>query len=382
MILSLFLDRNYFLRFKLLVKLLIGIITNVYYFSKRLINLNDTLKMKKSPLRILLVGIFNEKGKELIPILKKNDYIVDTAEGMELAVQRITNEEADLVISSKKLNGFHGFEVYNQLKPNLFNAGIPFFMVLDEFEKNDVLIGLEMGIDNFLFSPFVEPIVIHAIENWLKKKNGFNLFESDAFKHYFYTTSVAMFFTSKGAISMVNEAFCRSIDMCGNQLLGTSVEELFFMEDNEINKLNYRRFKSGVTDECYLKNVKWINKQTLHFDITFYRGKSKGTNDVFVELVTPFLPLKNTDSAVSHKDQNTVEGINPETKKDFKCEVRLTEREKQVYILSAQGMALKQIASELNLSQRTVEKHRANIMQKTKTSNFIETMMKIGQLNN
>ncbi len=336
--------------------------------------------MKKSPLRILLVGIFNEKGKELIPILENNEYVVDTAEGMELAVQRITNEEADLVISSKKLNGFHGFEVYNQLKPNLFNAGIPFFMVLDEFEKDDVLIGLEMGIDNFLFSPFVEPIVIHAIENWLKKKKGFNLFGSDAFKHYFYTTSVAMFFTSKGAISIVNEAFCRAIDSCGHQLLGTPVEELFLLEDNENNKLNYRRFKSGVIDECYLKDVKWIQKQALHFDITFYRGKNKGTNDVFVELVSSVLHTKNNDSLVPEKETIAVEVLKPDSKKNFKCEVRLTEREKQVYILSAQGMALKQIAGELNLSQRTVEKHRANIMQKTKTSNFIETMMKIGQI--
>lgn len=334
--------------------------------------------MKKSPLRILLVGIFNEKGKELISILKKNDYIVDTAEVLELAVQRITNEETDLVISSKKLNGFHGFEVYNQLKPNLFNAGIPFFMVLDEFEKEDVLIGLEMGIDNFLFSPFIEPVVIHAIENWLKKKANINLFETDAFKHYFYTSSVAMFFKSDGKISLVNDAFCRLIGSCGNHLLGTPVEELFFLGENNINEINYRRFKIGIDNECYLKNVKWIKNNALTFDITFFRGKNKGTNDVFAEMVTSAMPGKKAEPEISKTNQKA-ENSNPEILKEMlKCEVRLTEREKQVYILSAQGMALKQIASKLNLSQRTVEKHRANIMQKTKTTNFIETMIKIG----
>lgn len=334
--------------------------------------------MKKSPLRILLVGIFNEKSKEIIPILKGNDYIVDAAEEVELAVQRIYNEKTDLVISSKNLNGFHGYEVYNQLKPNLFSAGIPFFMVLDEFEKEDVLIGLEMGIDNFLFLPFIEPVVIHSIENLHEKKSSINLFETDAFKHYFYNTSVAMFFKSEGKISLINDAFCQLIGSCGNQLIGTPVAELFLLQENETNKLNYKRFKSGLSRECNLKNVKCIKNNDLVFDITFFKGKARGINNVFAEMVTSAIPVKKAEHEISKSNQK--EGTsNPAILKEIiKCEVRLTEREKQVYILSAQGMALKQIANKLNLSQRTVEKHRANIMQKTNTSNFIETMIKIG----
>lgn len=334
--------------------------------------------MRKSPIRILLVGVFNEKGKELIPILKNNDYVVELAEGLDLAVHRITNEETDLVISSKKLNGFHGFEVYNQLKTNLSNAGIPFFMVLEEFEKEDVLIGLEMGIDNFLFSPFVEPVVIHAIENWLKKKSDINIFETYAFKHYFYTTSVAMFFKSDGNLSMVNDAFCRLIGSCGNQLLGTPVKELFLLEENELNKMNYRRFKSGVTSECYLKNVKWHKNQVLKFDITFYRGKTKGTNNIFAEIISSSVSVDDNVTEIKQSKAEASKSNLFDENDTIKCDVRLTGREKQVFKLSAEGMALKQIAAELNLSQRTVEKHRANIMHKTKTTNFIETMIKIG----
>ena len=45
-------------------------------------------------------------------------------------------------------------------------------------------------------------------------------------------------------------------------------------------------------------------------------------------------------------------------------EVSLTEREKQIAQLVAAGRISKEIASTLNLSLRTVEKHRENIMQK------------------
>jgi DNA-binding NarL/FixJ family response regulator len=45
-------------------------------------------------------------------------------------------------------------------------------------------------------------------------------------------------------------------------------------------------------------------------------------------------------------------------------EVPLTEREQEIAKLVAAGQMSKEIAAKLNLSVRTVEKHRANIMEK------------------
>jgi DNA-binding NarL/FixJ family response regulator len=45
-------------------------------------------------------------------------------------------------------------------------------------------------------------------------------------------------------------------------------------------------------------------------------------------------------------------------------DVPLTEREKEIVRLVAAGQMSKEIAFKLNLSVRTVEKHRANIMEK------------------
>ena len=45
-------------------------------------------------------------------------------------------------------------------------------------------------------------------------------------------------------------------------------------------------------------------------------------------------------------------------------DVPLTEREQEIARLVAAGQMSKEIASQLNLSVRTVEKHRANIMEK------------------
>jgi FixJ family two-component response regulator len=51
---------------------------------------------------------------------------------------------------------------------------------------------------------------------------------------------------------------------------------------------------------------------------------------------------------------------------------RLTDRELEVLRLLVNGMLNKQVAAQLDISPRTVETHRANIMRKTRTENLPE----------
>lgn len=57
----------------------------------------------------------------------------------------------------------------------------------------------------------------------------------------------------------------------------------------------------------------------------------------------------------------------------------LTEREKEVMLLVIEGLANKVIAQRLNIAYRTVEHHRAQVMQKTGASNPIE-LARIAQI--
>lgn len=328
--------------------------------------------MQQKLCKILLVGSHSEKSNELIPLLKSHNFIVDYADRYEVALQKISNEETNLVISGQKLNGYHGFEVYNKLRGSLISAGVPYFMILEKFERDDILIGLEMGIDNFLIAPFNESVVINAIENGLQKKRDFNLYSSDSFKNYFLASPVAMFFKSNGLITLCNNAFCRTLGMCKQLITGMSVTDLFDLEGTAANKTSYRRFTSGVEHKCHLQTVDCHKKTGVYFDISFSRCKTDGVNSVFAEMVQ-----SNNPSVFTGKTAIALTGSANEPKLVNTNSIKLTEREKQIYMLSAQGMALKQIAGELGLSQRTVEKHRANIMHKTKTRNFIETIAKI-----
>lgn len=59
----------------------------------------------------------------------------------------------------------------------------------------------------------------------------------------------------------------------------------------------------------------------------------------------------------------------------------LTPKETEVLLLMAKGLSSRQIAAEFNLSSRTVEAHRLNIMKKLGTNNSAETIAIAAKMN-
>ena len=71
-------------------------------------------------------------------------------------------------------------------------------------------------------------------------------------------------------------------------------------------------------------------------------------------------------NGLTHKDAST------SSKKDAENTFNLTKREKQVLSIILKGKSNKEIAEELNVSKRTAEVHRFNLMKKLKVKNLME----------
>lgn len=59
------------------------------------------------------------------------------------------------------------------------------------------------------------------------------------------------------------------------------------------------------------------------------------------------------------------------------CETDLTPRELQILALIYQGLATIDIAEQLSLSAKTVDKHRENIMRKLQVNNVVQLIHKV-----
>ncbi|MDO5666929.1 MAG: LuxR C-terminal-related transcriptional regulator [Alcaligenaceae bacterium] len=56
---------------------------------------------------------------------------------------------------------------------------------------------------------------------------------------------------------------------------------------------------------------------------------------------------------------------------------RMTVREKEIFLLIKKGLTSKECAAALNISVRTVELHRANIIHKYQVKNIVELVYRI-----
>ncbi len=334
--------------------------------------------MKTTPIRIMLLESKNCHDNKFLGLLSAIGYEITLLDQIDAAIKIIENSLADIVIYKSNSSGDNGFKVFKILRPFVLKAGMPFLLYFDEFKKDNILIGLEIGVDNFIIPPFEEDSVKFKIENVLKKKLALDVFDTENFKICYNSSLVAMFYIANNKIKSVNPAFSNHVQVNLSLVLNQIVSDVFYINEIPENELKFIKFRSGVIRTCILKNVLCLVNKT-YFDLCLFRGNKNDGSSIFCEM----LPAQDNNfysEGVSNFKTLTKDSKNGKFKGDVNLNgFKLTEKEKLIYNLSAQGLAIKQIAVELNISQRTVEKHRSNIMRKTNTSNFIETIAKVQQ---
>lgn len=103
---------------------------------------------------------------------------------------------------------------------------------------------------------------------------------------------------------------------------------------------------------------------------TVSKGNKYFSGDVSSILVKNL--LKNSDEKVGEKASKSVN----EGKKEKSNPFDLTKRENQILKLAVSGMTNKDIAAELDISKRTTEVHRFNLMKKMAVKNVLELSKK------
>jgi DNA-binding NarL/FixJ family response regulator len=328
--------------------------------------------VKTTKCQILLIMPPDEESAPVLrEMLINRGFGVIHATHAGYGIQKATECVFDLIICQHEMDGQNGFKVFNMLQPTFSKREIPFLLFLNEFRKEDILIGLEMGIDNFIIYPFDESVLLNKIEKQLLKSRKSKIFDPEQFNQIFETSPVPRFISENDRITMINEAFSRLTGVRRELTSFPKINEVFDFSGNEINELNFRKCVNGLKEYCLFKSVPLHNNVTIRFDIQMVYNGYFGKN-VFTSEAMPAQSVNiNGCQASSNGSKNKVPGI---VGINGQSNVMLTLREKEVLKLSTKGLAIKQIADRLAISSRTVEKHRSNIMEKTKTSNIIEAM--------
>ncbi|MFA6714584.1 MAG: response regulator transcription factor [Victivallaceae bacterium] len=105
-----------------------------------------------------------------------NLQVVDSGEG---ALETLKTFSPDLILLDLMLPGMDGLALCRQLKSVPDTAAIPIIMLTAKSEETDIIIGLEMGADDYIAKPFSNKVLVARIKSVLRRRKQ-NLADDDA----------------------------------------------------------------------------------------------------------------------------------------------------------------------------------------------------------
>ncbi len=116
--------------------------------------------------KIKILVVEDEKDvKDLILLhLKREGHETDYAENGEDALRLIQKNTYDLVVLDWMLPGLSGLEICKKI-----NHKLPILMITARADTTDIVLGLEMGADDYLTKPFEIPVFLARIRALLRR---------------------------------------------------------------------------------------------------------------------------------------------------------------------------------------------------------------------
>ncbi|MCW5205717.1 response regulator transcription factor [Desulfobulbus sp. F5] len=101
--------------------------------------------------------------------LAKEGYQVSCAMSGEEALNVVRQATFDLILLDIMLPGLDGLEVCRRLRRNIATAHVPIIMLTAKSEETDMVVGLELGADDYMTKPFSPRVLTARIRAALRR---------------------------------------------------------------------------------------------------------------------------------------------------------------------------------------------------------------------
>jgi len=106
----------------------------------------------------------------LVYNLRREGYVVDSVGDGERGLALALSRKPDVVLLDLMLPGMDGMEVCRRLRAQENGADMPVIMLTAKGEETDVVLGLEMGADDYVTKPFSPREVLARVRALLRRK--------------------------------------------------------------------------------------------------------------------------------------------------------------------------------------------------------------------
>ncbi|GBE14728.1 alkaline phosphatase synthesis transcriptional regulatory protein PhoP [bacterium BMS3Abin14] len=124
--------------------------------------------------RILVIED-DEDIAELIEYnLVREGFVVKVARSGEEGLSLASSSRPDIVLLDLMLPGVDGLEVRRRLLADQFTRSIPVVMVTAKRDETDVVVGLELGADDYIVKPFSPKVLVARVKAILRRSNAWS----------------------------------------------------------------------------------------------------------------------------------------------------------------------------------------------------------------
>ena len=106
----------------------------------------------------------------IVDLLEAEKFQVSAATDGDIALKIIEHKKIDLIVCDLLLPNINGYEVLSALRKNTHTADIPFIVLTGKGKREDICLGKEVGVDDYIVKPFINRELIQSIQIQLDKK--------------------------------------------------------------------------------------------------------------------------------------------------------------------------------------------------------------------
>lgn len=345
-------------------------------------------------IKILVIDNDIKLGKTIKNVLTTRGYDVFFAHNGAEGIQQAFEFHPDLILSGIRITPIDGYHIFKVLKESSITDEIPFIFITHNSQLDDIRYGMNLGADDYLIKPIDFDQLITSIETRFEKYNKLKQHAKFKFNTLFNLSPNGIFLSNGKFILDANHALLEALEFNSEEITKVNIEDIF---DKGSIHILLGKIQRGIfeTSKSFKEEVTLISKSgtrkeaslfiSVHDDHAnsllmfgilhlFDNQKQNDGEKVASEVLKV---LKTENIPIPHSLEAKIIGIF-KAQNVRNCSQRnyfFSKRESEVLRLSIEGLPIKMIADKLAISDRTVEKHRASLMEKTGSSNIIEVII-------
>ncbi len=330
----------------------------------------------------------------------QEDYETYLADSGSTGIQLAFEIMPGLILCDIMMEGIDGYKVFQVLKESHFTSHIPFIFLTGRSSREDIRAGMNLGADDYIIKPFDNEDLLKAVEIQLLKYERRIDSNQQSIIAMLEASPLASFLYTETGIVKINKAFHLAFGYKENEIFGKELIELMPHTERDKYKGIFQLVSKGVIKEyktavsLFNSRYKIINGSVQCRMISDFRGinivlgifneesnavvnPDEGQQDSDTELQKK-LQFKRNIRLGAEKKSHLADDIylaTPDYENDVAVKDLFSARELEVLSMAAKGLSTKEIADRLFISDRTVEKHRANMMAKIQAANIVEVII-------